>query len=209
MKWECVLCQCKICPKYSIPEEEASEDADAKKINFHVYETITKCTLHGILETNAKVCEVCQNTRTNQCKGQVYTRKHLILKNHPIGGFMHLYYLQALKKLAYHLPYVRMLGKEMCKMSRKSAFLSMPGSIQTHHDYAEHLMARFNLEIQSSHFGNSHSLSIKGCTVEHHITDVEESRESNGKNTKLVFHSHFADQLAQNAATPMLIWVLF
>ena len=90
-----------------------------------------------------------------------------------------------------------MLGKGMCKASRKSAFLSMPGSIQTHCDYAEHLTERFNLEIQSSHFGNNCSLSIEGCTIEHHLCDNKMENKSNSEETKLVFYSHFADESAQ------------
>ena len=36
LKWHCVLCQCKMGPKYSIPKEKKGEDADSKKFNFHV-----------------------------------------------------------------------------------------------------------------------------------------------------------------------------
>ena len=77
----------------------------------------------------------------------------------------------------------------------------MPGSIKTHCDYAEHLTARFNLEIQSSHFGNNGSLLIEGCTVEHHDVNDTDEMVGDGENTKLVFHLHFADESAQNAAT--------
>ena len=41
-----------------------------------------------------------------------------------------------------------------------------PGSLLTIRDCAERLLSRFDIEIQSDHFGNGRSLSIKVCSVE-------------------------------------------
>ena len=49
----------------------------------------------------------------------------------------------------------------------------------------------FNFEVQSEHFGNSHSLSIKGSSVE----------TLNGGNVELTFHSHFSDESRQDSYT--------
>ena len=59
-------------------------------------------------------------------------------------------------------------------------------------DYAEHLSAHFNLEVQSDHFGNGRSLSIEGCNIQYIDEDHEEHSE---------FHSHLSDDSRQDAST--------
>ena len=59
-----------------------------------------------------------------------------------------------------------MLSKSFCGANRKSDFICKPGRLLTVWDYAEKLSARFWLEIQSEHFGNSRYLSIEGRSVE-------------------------------------------
>jgi hypothetical protein len=76
------------------------------------------------------------------------------------------YYLPALEKYAYHIHHVQILSQDFCGKDRFDAFKKRPGDVNTRRDYAERLSAKFNLEIQSDHFGNGRSLSMEGSSVE-------------------------------------------
>ena len=49
---------------------------------------------------------------------------------------------------------------------RSEGCFSVTGDILSVRDYVAHLSTRFNLEIQTNHFGKSKSLSIEGCNIE-------------------------------------------
>ena len=68
-------------------------------------------------------------------------------------------------KCRYHIFYVQVLSKQICGKMRSERCLSIPGDILYVRDYAERLSAHFNLEVQSDHFGNGRSLSIKGIII--------------------------------------------
>ena len=95
-----------------------------------------------------------------------------------------MYYLPALEKYLYHIFYVHVFPKHICAKMRNERCLSIPGDILSVRDYAERLSAHFNLEIQSDHFGNGRSLSIKGFNIQYIDEDHEEHYE---------FHSHLSD----------------
>jgi hypothetical protein len=85
-------------------------------------------------------------------------------------------------------------------------FVRTPGCIKTIRDYAERLLANFNLEIQSSHVGNGCSLSMEGSTVQFYLqTEIE--RYNKGEKTLdnispiMQSHSHFSDDSRQDAST--------
>jgi hypothetical protein len=73
-------------------------------------------------------------------------------------------------------------------------------------DYAERLLAEFDLEVQSTHFGNHRSLSMEGSAVEF-FTQEDQETIKNGQATAesplpiLESHSHFSDGQRQDAAT--------
>ena len=67
---------------------------------------------------------------------------------------------------------------------RSGNYVSVRGDILSVRDYAEHLSAHFNLEIQSDHFENCRSLSIEGCNIE--LVDKN-------YNAKSESHSHLSD----------------
>lgn len=56
----------------------------------------------------------------------------------------------------------------------------------------DRLVAAFELEIQSSHFGDNITLSMERCSVEFNNGDGE---------TKMQFQFHFADKSPQNAGS--------
>jgi hypothetical protein len=104
------------------------------------------------------------------------------------------FYIPVLEKFAHHLPYAKILSKNGCSASRKEAFKQLPFSVYSHHDYAEPLLAIFNNQAQSNHFGNDCILSIEGCSVKLHSPEE-------GVETTMEFHSHFSDGLKQDAAS--------
>jgi len=72
-------------------------------------------------------------------------------------------------------------------------------------DYAEHLKAAFNGEIQTTHFGNNRDLSMEGCAVKHVPQETVDSHEDGQKPSEddivINFHSHLSDESAQDAFT--------
>jgi hypothetical protein len=216
--WRCVLRRCRACPKYTVPDEEKGTSDTASTINFHVYVPTTSCTKHGVLATGTeiKVCERCQVLRdaegNNEKLGKVSCRKLLSLLCKPIGTFIEDLYLPALEKYAYHVPHVQILGKNYCGELRQERFRRNPGWVKTKRDYAERLSAKFNMEIQSDHFGNGRSLSIEGSSVEFFSWEDVERYVASFENPQEVlegleagigmeFHSHFSDKSRQDAAT--------
>ena len=58
--WDCVMHRCANCPAYPVPAEEQGINDNAPKIKFHIYQTVTECTKHGVIASGAKVCAQCQ-----------------------------------------------------------------------------------------------------------------------------------------------------
>jgi hypothetical protein len=123
-----------------------------------------KCSKHGSLTLRAKLCEQCEYTQDGGKKGKIQTRKELTLLCRPIGVFISDYYLVALENMLTTHPMSKQ--ETQCGSTRMKAFESRPGSIKTIRNYAEQLLATFNPEIQSSHFGNGRSLSMEGSIVQ-------------------------------------------
>ena len=136
---------------------------------------------------------------------KIRSRKELTEKCEAIGTFMNDYYVPALRKLAYHRPHTRILGKDHCGALRLAAYKRKP-SVRTRRDYAERLAAAFSLEIQSDHFGNGRSLSMEGSAVETFCKAAVDAWRNgvwqmDEAQLKMVFHSHFSDDSRQDAAT--------
>ena len=109
-----------------------------------------------------------------------------------IGTFHKDYYIPMLKKYRYHYALVKMLSKKYCYDGRTAAFKAARLDVMTRRDYAERLLAKFNNEIQCTHFGQSVTLLMEGCFVEFVV--------ENG-NLHAHFHSHMADKSNQDAAS--------
>jgi hypothetical protein len=208
--FKCALRRCPNCPKYPIPVVESDTSDDAPEIKFHVYEKFTKCSKHGLLETNSKTCAICEQQvpilqSTNYRKGNVRTRKALGSRRRSIGKFMTEFYLPALEQFAYHLETVLLLSQMLTGKARQNAFIRLAWTVLTRRDYAERLNAKFNLEIQSDHFGNDRDLSIEGVSVHMHelesLVSYLEAQDVSTLVQRMEFHSHFSDNSKQDAAT--------
>jgi hypothetical protein len=209
-----------------LDEEKGTSDA-ASTTNFHACVPTRSCTKHGVLATGTgiKACQCCQalrDTEGNEQKlGKASCQKLLSLVGVPIGTFIEDFYLPALEKHACHAPHVQILGNNHCGKLRQEQFLKTPGWVKTKRDCAERLLATFNMEIQSDHFGNGRSLSIEGSSVkffswqdnERHVASLKNPQEvlegleagnlvtECSDSIEMEFHSHFSDKSRQDAAT--------
>jgi hypothetical protein len=68
-----------------------------------------------------------------------------------------------------------------------------PGEVAGSRDYAERLLLKFHMEIQSEHFGQGRDLSIEG--------NVKRFFPVGGTQTKTHFYYFLKDSKIQNAAT--------
>ena len=110
----------------------------------------------------------------------------------PINEFLHIYYLPIMKTFCFHLPHVIMISKNYCGRIRKESILGSTHDLFLRRDYAYQLIGKFDMEIQSTHFGDSITLSMEGCSVEFNTPEGV---------IKINFHFHFADESPQNAAS--------
>ena len=99
--------------------------------------------------------------------GRVNNKKQLQSFTKPIGDFMNQVYIPKLKEYKYHRNHFIMLSKNYTgKDRRENGFMKSLHDVFTSRDYAERLMASFDMEIMSQHFGGNASVSMEGCSVE-------------------------------------------
>ena len=191
LKWKCVLRTYIDCPKYKIPTVELNETIDSPIIKFSIYEVLSICS-KIVTIGSGNVCDVfSQSVDVGRLNKPVkLSRKRILtLKEFSIGIFMKLYYLLVLENYLYHIFYVHVLSKNICRKMRNERCLSIPGDILSVRDYTERLSTHFNLEVQSDHFGNGRSLSIEGCNIQYIDIDHEEHSE---------FHFHLSNDSRQD-----------
>jgi hypothetical protein len=101
------------------------------------------------------------------------------------------FYLKQLKKYTYH----RFLKIILCKSNTEDIRLEglRPGKAIGSRDYAERLLMKFHMEIQSEHFCQGRDLSIEGNVVKFFPVGAKE--------TKTHFYSFLKDSKIQNVAT--------
>ena len=80
-------------------------------------------------------------------------------------------------------------GKHEYTHTRNEAFLEDNNAVMIERDYAEALMAEFDMEIQSEAFGFNYTLSIEDSTCEYH--NKYHNNEINQGKVNMDFHSHF------------------
>jgi hypothetical protein len=220
--WKCVLGLCEKCPVYKVPDEEKATGDGAPSINFRVYQECTKCSVHGVQEQKAKKCPRCvQQEKDDPAawaklpkKPKLSTRKPLTFLTRTIGEFHSVYHVPMVKKLAYHIAYVRILGNNHCGNERLLA-ACLSHEVRVRRDYADRWKAEFTDEAQMEHFGNSRNLSIEGVSVESiaqatlqmYQEGVEAGKSKEEllamvlERMELAFHCHLSDLSKQDAST--------
>ena len=199
--WSCILDRCHICNTSNNtwfgqrPFLSASNISN-QDIHFGIYTKHTRCKVHGALKPGAKVCIQCQND-TNDKNGIIIIKRELTKLQKPLNVFLTDYYFPQIHKYRYHMAIVELLGKHETKLQRKTAFQNHKSWFLTERDYAERMKKEIDNEIQSEHFGHHVSLSIEGCTMEHHVHNNNDDTYA----INMDFHSHMADESNQDAAT--------
>ena len=86
-----------------------------------------------------------------------------------ISDFHTSFYIPDIHKLAFHLPHVRILGKNYCGGMQHTALKrrELFQDVLCRHDYNERLVTIFANKIQSEYYGGNRSVSIEGITLEH------------------------------------------
>ena len=85
-----------------------------------------------------------------------------------ISDFHTSFYIPAIQKLAFHLPHVRILGKNHCGELRQTAFKrrELFQDVLCRRDYSERVVASSANQIQSEYYGGNRYVSIEGIALE-------------------------------------------
>ena len=65
---------------------------------------------------------MCKQKLSPDKSTKIYTRKEKVMMETKISYFHTSFYIPAIQKLAFHLPHVRILGKNHCGEMRRTAF---------------------------------------------------------------------------------------
>ena len=86
-----------------------------------------------------------------------------------ISGFHTNFYTATIQNLAFHLPYVHIIGTNHCGEIWRIAFKRRELFQNTlcRRDYAEKLVTIFSHKIQSEYYGGNISVSIEGILLEY------------------------------------------
>ena len=199
---DCVTGECNACPGFDRPPEELTMNND---ISFHLYDVLPSCSIHNMLPKFPPVVDGERHVQTKSCvecdllleadpkyvRGGFYKRKYLTQKKCGFQEFFTEYYLPHLKKYTYHRFLKIILSKSNIEDVRLSRL--KPGEVAGSRDYAERLLMKFHMEIQSEHFGQGRDLSIEGNDIKFYPVGETETTSH--------FYSFLKDSKIQNAAT--------
>ena len=85
-----------------------------------------------------------------------------------IYDFYTSFYIPSIKSLYFHLPHVCKIGTNYCVELRHTDFKrrKLFQDVLCHSDYYERVVASFDRQIQSEHYGRNISASIEGISLE-------------------------------------------
>ena len=136
---------------------------------------------------------------------KIYTGKYLVIMESSIVEFHQDFYIPEIKKLAFHLPHVCIIGTHKCSNTCKEAFdhSSYFQEVFCHRDDEERVVAIFSHQIQYEYYGGNRYVSIYGITLEHFsATDQETYSYSLHIRTRhAVFHSFMSDNKKRDVDT--------
>ena len=124
-------------------------------------------------------------------KGTFRKKKHLVHHTKPFQEFFEKYYLVTMTRYKYHYFLRIMLSKRNVEDVRLINLLV--GEMMSSRDYAERLLMKFHMEIQSEHFGQGRNLSMEGNLIKFY--------SANDAKIMTNFYSFLSYKKTQNAAT--------
>ena len=94
---------------------------------------------------------MCKQESSPDKSTKIYTRKEFIMMETSIYDFHTSFYIPAIQKLSFHLPYVRILGTNHCGEMQHAAFKRRESfqDVICRSDYSERVVASFSNQIQS------------------------------------------------------------
>ena len=126
---------------------------------------------------------------------KVYIRKELVIIEKSISKFHTIFYITEIKKLAFHLPHVRIIGTNHFVKTLRDEFnrRSAKQDVLSRIDSYERLVASFSHQIQSKYYGGNIYVSIEYIVLE--ISSFPTHTETEGtpqaRTRHAVFHSFF------------------
>ena len=111
---------------------------------------------------------MCKQESSLDKSTKIYTRKELVILETNISNFHTKLYIPAIQKLAFHLPHMRILGKNHCGEMQCTDFKrrELFQDVLCRRDYTERLVARFSNQIQSEYYGGNIYVYIEGIALE-------------------------------------------
>ena len=89
--------------------------ASLHKIKFHIFQNISKCSIHGLRPFKHKnMCELCDTIPDKENKGRTMAKKCFVLHEEVIDVFHEFFYIPTIEKLSFHLAHVRIIGSMEC-----------------------------------------------------------------------------------------------
>ena len=94
---------------------------------------------------------MCKKESSSYESTKIYIRKELAITETKISDFNTCFYILSIKKLAFHLPYVRILGTNHCGEMQCKAFKrrELFQDVIYRRDYSERIVASFDNQIKS------------------------------------------------------------
>ena len=123
--WKCVLRCCVKCPSINLPDQETDDHYSntSPSIRFHIYHIVAHCTTHGrIMLNDKKMCCKCKQDYVSEKPTKIYTRKELVMMETTISNFHTSFYISAIKKLAFLIPHLKIMGTNHCGDYIQTAF---------------------------------------------------------------------------------------
>ena len=114
-----------------------------------------------------------------------YNGKEIVMMEKYISDFHTIFYITAIKKLAFHLPHIHILGTKHCGNTHREAFKRRIANkyVLCRRDYAEIVVASFSHQIQSGYYGGNIYVYIEVIALEHFIAPTQIEKEKNTTRT--------------------------
>ena len=100
---------------------------------------------------------MCKQEYSINNSAKIHTRKEIVMMETTIYDFHTSFYIPAIKKLAFHLSHVCILGTNNFGEMRRTAFKrrELFQDVLCRRDYAERAVARSSNKIQSYYYGGN------------------------------------------------------
>ena len=110
---------------------------------------------------------MCKQESSSDSFRKIYTRKELAMMETTISDFHTSFYIPAIQKLAFHLPYVRTLGTNHCGEMIRTDFKQRElfQDVLCCREYTERVVASFSNQIKSEYYGGNRSVYIEGIAL--------------------------------------------